>query len=92
MRILHESEKRLKYDMVWRIKPQEHLQLALDKLSFANSAYQDREINSCLVSDDINYRVRMNNMFSVRLVKAILALQHLDYSSSPLTMFLLTDL
>ncbi|KAJ6763859.1 RNA-BINDING PROTEIN YLMH-RELATED [Salix purpurea] len=42
--------------MVWRKKPQEHLQLALDKLSFANSAYQDREINSCLVADDINYR------------------------------------
>uniref|UniRef100_A0A6N2LYZ3 mannan endo-1,4-beta-mannosidase n=1 Tax=Salix viminalis TaxID=40686 RepID=A0A6N2LYZ3_SALVM len=56
LRILHESEKRLKYDMVWRKKPQEHLQLALDKLSFANSAYQDREINSCLVADDINYR------------------------------------
>ncbi|KAB5530082.1 hypothetical protein DKX38_020163 [Salix brachista] len=56
LKILHESEKRLKYDMVWRKKPQEHLQLALDKLSFANSAYQDREINSWLVSDDINYR------------------------------------
>uniref|UniRef100_A0A6N2M099 Uncharacterized protein n=1 Tax=Salix viminalis TaxID=40686 RepID=A0A6N2M099_SALVM len=56
LKILHESEKRLKYDMVWRKKPQEHLQLALDKLSFANSAYQDREINSCLVADDINYR------------------------------------
>ncbi|KAJ6360854.1 hypothetical protein OIU77_004805 [Salix suchowensis] len=42
--------------MVWRKKPQEHLQLALDKLSFANSAYQDREINSCFVADDINYR------------------------------------
>uniref|UniRef100_A0A6N2NDS6 Uncharacterized protein n=1 Tax=Salix viminalis TaxID=40686 RepID=A0A6N2NDS6_SALVM len=34
----------------------------------------------------------MNNMFSVQSVKAILALQHLDYSCSPLTMFLLTDL
>ncbi|KAJ6763861.1 RNA-BINDING PROTEIN YLMH-RELATED [Salix purpurea] len=56
LRILHEREKRLKYDMVSRKKPQEHLQLALDKLSFENSAYQDREINSCLVADDINYR------------------------------------
>uniref|UniRef100_A0A6N2NCM9 Uncharacterized protein n=1 Tax=Salix viminalis TaxID=40686 RepID=A0A6N2NCM9_SALVM len=42
LRILHEREKRLKYDMAWRKKPQEHLQLALDRLSFANSAYQDR--------------------------------------------------
>ncbi|KAG5221826.1 proton pump-interactor [Salix suchowensis] len=56
LKILHEKEKILKYDMVWRKKPQEHLQLALDKLSFANSAYQDREINSCFVADDINYR------------------------------------
>lgn len=59
--------------MVLRKKQQGHLQAALDKLSFTNSAYHDREINSCLVADDINCRVRMNSMFRVQLVKAILA-------------------
>lgn len=56
LKILHEREKRLEYDMVLRKKQQGHLQAALDKLSFTNSAYQDREINSCLVADDINCR------------------------------------
>lgn len=56
LRILHEREKRLKDGVVLRKKQQGHLQVALDKLSFTNSAFQDREINLCLVDDDINCR------------------------------------
>nr|TKS11755.1 hypothetical protein D5086_0000070530 [Populus alba] len=58
LRILHEREKRLKDGVVLRKQQQGHLLVALDKLSFTNSAYQDREINLCLVDDDINCRGR----------------------------------
>ncbi|KAJ6884882.1 hypothetical protein NC652_031780 [Populus alba x Populus x berolinensis] len=56
LRILHEREKRLKDGVVLRKQQQGHLLVALDKLGFTNSAYQDREINLCLVDDDINCR------------------------------------
>ena len=42
-----------------------HLRLALDKLSFANSAYQGRPINLCLSDGEFDKHVRKENAKSV---------------------------
>ncbi|CAN1231059.1 hypothetical protein LINPERPRIM_LOCUS3366 [Linum perenne] len=54
---LKSQDSTLRYQVVRRNEALDPLHLALDKLSFANSAYRDKSItNSCSPEEDIDYR------------------------------------
>ncbi|CAN1231057.1 Proton pump-interactor 1 [Linum perenne] len=56
---LKSQDSTLRYQVVRRNEALDPLHLALDKLSFANSAYRDKSItNSCSPEEDIDYRIR----------------------------------